>query len=284
VTSAQAFWAYSVGFAANNVLPFRLGEATRVLLLSMRGEIPGVEVAAAAGLERLLDMVVLALMLGVLAPYVANVPGLASGATAVVIVVGGALAAIVAVVRFRGLARRLFERATQWLPAAPRQAAVERWDELVRGLAVLLEPKIGLPAAAGAVGVWILTVLLQWLVLRAFQPQAGAADAAFMVVAVSLASALPAAPGFIGVYHWAGQQSLTLAFPHLYDPSVALAAATVAHAASYVTGTALGIVGLWYFGVAPSMMTRVMRGRSGFHGRPEAPEIAQADPLPGITP
>jgi len=70
---------------------------------------------------------------------------------------------------------------------------------------VLLKPSVGVPAAGGAVAVWILTVLLQWLVLRAFQPAAGAADAAFMVAAVSLAIALPAAPGFIGVYHWAGQ-------------------------------------------------------------------------------
>src|SRR5256885_4698957 len=83
VTSAQAFWAYSVGFAANHVLPFRLGEATRVILLSIRGEIPVVEVAAAAGLERLLDMGILAAMLGLLAPAVARVPGLGGGAALV---------------------------------------------------------------------------------------------------------------------------------------------------------------------------------------------------------
>jgi uncharacterized protein (TIRG00374 family) len=284
VTSAQAFWAYSVGFAANNVLPFRLGEATRVILLSMRGEIPVVEVAAAAGLERLLDMVVLALMLGVLAPSAAKMPGATSAAALVVMLVASALAVIVAVVRFGDGTRAIFERATRWLPPAPRRAALDRWDELVRGLAALLEPAIGIPAAVGAVGVWLLTVVLQWLVLRAFQPQAGAADAAFMVVAVSLASALPAAPGFIGVYHWAGQQSLTAAFPQLYDPSVALAAATVAHAASYVTGTALGIVGLWYFGVAPSMMTRVLRDGAGFHRRREDVDISKVDPLPDVTP
>ena len=95
---------------------------------------------------------------------------------------------------------------------------------------------------------------------------------------------MPAAPGFIGVYHWAGQQSLTTAFPQLYDPSVALAAATVAHAASYVTGTALGIVGLWYFGVAPSTMTRALRDGAGFHGRREETDISKVDPLPDITP
>jgi uncharacterized protein (TIRG00374 family) len=283
VTTGQAFWAYSVGFAANNVLPFRLGEAARVVVLSMRGQLPIVEVAAAAGLERLLDMGVLALMLGLLAPSVARVPGLGGGAAFVVVLVGIALAVIVALVRFRDPARRLFERATSWLPVAQRHAAVERWNELVRGLAVLLEPRIGVPAAAGAVLVWILTVLLQWLVLRAFQPAAGAADAAFMVVAVSLAIALPAAPGFIGVYHWAGQQSLLAAFPQLYDPSVALAAATVAHAASFATGTVLGIIGLWYFGLAPSTLARALRDRTRSQADHDDRDLIEVDPIAGIT-
>src|SRR5258705_1399843 len=34
VGSVQAFWAYTVGFLANNVLPFRLGEAARVVVLA----------------------------------------------------------------------------------------------------------------------------------------------------------------------------------------------------------------------------------------------------------
>jgi uncharacterized protein (TIRG00374 family) len=283
VSSAQAFWAYTVGFAANNVLPFRLGEAARVLVLSARGGLPVVEVATAAGLERLLDMGVLALMLAMLAPSVGGVPGVADGAAFVVILVALALAVIVALVRFREPARRVFERATSWLPPGPRQAAVERWDDLARGLAALLNPRIGVPVAAGAVLVWTLTVVLQWLVLRAFQPEAGAADAAFMVAAVSLAIALPAAPGFIGVYHWAGQQSLVAAFPHLYDAKLALAAAIVAHAASYVTGTLLGIVGLWYFGLAPSRLAHALRNPSALTIDPEVAHIVEVDPIAGIT-
>ena len=45
VTTVQAFWAYSVGFLANNVLPFRVGEAARVVVLSARGGVPVIDVA-----------------------------------------------------------------------------------------------------------------------------------------------------------------------------------------------------------------------------------------------
>jgi hypothetical protein len=265
VGSAQAFWAYSVGFAANNLLPFRMGEAARIIVLSRRSHLPIVEVAAAAGLERLLDLAVLAIMLGLVGSAVADVPGLTSAAVLVVVVVVVALAVIVVVARFRDRPPRSLERAALWLPAGARCGVLERWRDLARGLTGLLRPSVGIPAACASVLVWILTVVLQWLVLRAFQPRAGATDAAFMVAAVSLASALPAAPGFIGVYHWAGQQSLIAAFPDLYDPSTALAAATVAHAASYVTSTALGLIGLWYFGMPPSAVARVLRDDTGLH-------------------
>jgi uncharacterized protein (TIRG00374 family) len=260
VSSAQAFWAYTVGFVVNNALPFRAGEAARVLVLSRRSQLPIVEVAAAAGLERLLDLAVLSLMLLALGPSVIRIPGLASGGVFVAVLVAGALGVIAMLARLREHLPAAIAAATGWLSPSARQEAVERTRDLTRGLTVLLRPAVGIPAAAGALVVWVLTVLLQWLVLRSFQPDAGVTDAAFMVAAVSLASALPAAPGFVGVYHWAGQQSLVSAFPQLYDASTALAAATVAHAVSYVTSTVLGVIGLWYFGIPPSAVGRIRDG------------------------
>src|SRR5712691_7088408 len=135
VTTAQAFWAYSVGFLANNALPFRLGEAARVVVLSRRSELPVVEVAAAAGLERLLDMTALSLMLALLGPALAGVPGFMRAATLVAMLAGVALLAIVALIRFRRQSRVVFESATGWLPATAGRIAIERWNDLTHGLA-----------------------------------------------------------------------------------------------------------------------------------------------------
>jgi len=257
VKLAPAFWAYSVGFLVNNVLPFRVGEATRVVVLSTRSGLPLVEVAAAAGLERLLDMIALAVMLALIAPTLGRLPGLTNSALGVVVVVGAGVVSIWIVVRFRDRAAALIARLTAWLPEHIGREVLHQWSELVNGLSVLLRPSIGLPTAGGALIVWTLTVLLQWFVLKSFQPRAGFVDAAVMVAAISLAIALPAAPGFLGVYHWAGQQALVSAFPGRYDPSTALAAAIVAHAVSYFTSSAIGVVGLWYFGVAPSKIAGI---------------------------
>jgi len=279
VGTAEAFWAYSVGFLANNVLPFRLGEVARVVVLARHAELPVVEVAAAAGLERLLDLAILSLLLVMVGPQVAGVPGVMSGAVLVVGVVVGALVAIAALDRFRDRSTAVLAHATGWMPRAARRAVIDRWADLTRGLAIVLNPAVGLPTVCGAAVVWILTVVLQWLVLRGFQPQAGWVDATFMIAAVSLAIALPAAPGFVGVYHLAGQQALMVAFPQLYDASTALAATTVSHAVSYLTSTALGVIGLWYFGVPPRALTGVLgareRGLERFDERHE--EAAMSD-------
>jgi uncharacterized membrane protein YbhN (UPF0104 family) len=126
------------------------------------------------------------------------------------------------------------------------------------------EPKIAVPATMGALVVWALTVVLQWTVLRAFQPSAGLLDAALLIGVVSIASAIPAAPGAIGTYQYVAQQALTLPFPALYTMSSALAIALISHAASYVYSSVLGIIGLWYFGVSLAAF------RPGADSQPEA--------------
>src|SRR5207244_9363745 len=69
VTRADAFWAYGTGFLVNNVLPFRMGEVTRIGLLANRRHLPVLEVAAAAGLERVLDIVFVMLIVVASLPF-----------------------------------------------------------------------------------------------------------------------------------------------------------------------------------------------------------------------
>src|SRR5204863_8963627 len=80
---ADAFWAYGAGFLINNVLPLRMGEATRVGLLAARRRLPVVEVAAAAGLERVLDLVWVIAILAAVLPFAAGAVGLRQAALVV---------------------------------------------------------------------------------------------------------------------------------------------------------------------------------------------------------
>jgi uncharacterized protein (TIRG00374 family) len=249
-TLADAFWAYSVGFLVNNVLPFRLGEGARIATLAVRSGLPIVEVGAAAGVERVLDLIaVLSILLATL-PFVVRSADvehavLATGVT-VLIALGGMTLLIVARAPLDRLVRVLAERL---VPSRAGMIAA-RWRELSDGLAAIARPAIAVPVVIGAALVWVLTIVLQWTVLRAFQPLAEPIDAAVMVGIVSIASAVPAAPGSIGTYQWIGRAALATAFPARYNPTMALAIALVSHATSYIFSTLLGVGGVWYCGVS----------------------------------
>jgi uncharacterized protein (TIRG00374 family) len=255
VTVADAFWGYSIGFLVNNVMPFRVGEAARIGVLARKRRLPIVEVAAAAGMERVLDMLSVVLILAIALPLTTGTLGMQHATIVAAIATAAVIAGIVIVVLFGESLEPLVEKVLTMVAPRHADAFVRRWREFHGALAVMREPAIALPAAVGALSVWALTVVLQWTVLRAFQPSAGLLDAALLVGIVSIASAVPAAPGAIGTYQWVAQQALTLPFPALYTITSALAIALVSHAASYVYSSILGVIGLWYFGVSLAAFT-----------------------------
>jgi uncharacterized protein (TIRG00374 family) len=250
VTVADAFWGYSIGFLVNNVMPFRVGEAARIGVLASKRRLPIVEVAAAAGIERVLDMFSVVLILAMALPLTTATLGMRHAVVAAAMATAAVISGIVIVVLFGESLEPFVEKTLSGV--APRHAGafVRRWREFHGALAVMRDPGIALPAAAGALLVWALTVVLQWTVLRAFQPSAGLLDAALLIGVVSIASAVPAAPGAIGTYQLVAQQALALPFPALYTITSALAIALISHAASYVYSSILGVIGLWYFGVS----------------------------------
>lgn len=254
-TTTEAFWSYSVGFLVNNVLPFRMGEAARVVALATRCRIPVVEVATAAGLERLLDVVSLLIIVVGLLPFMTHLVDVGRAAWWSAGLAAALIASVSALVAGRRHVDRWADRVTSAVMPRYRPAIMKRWHELMNGLAVASDPAVAVPVIGGAAAVWALTLVLQWTVLRALQPEAGMIDAAVMVAVVSFGGAIPAAPGAIGTYQWVGQQALTVPFPVLYPPALALAAAVVSHAASYVFSTILGAIGLWYLGISLSQVS-----------------------------
>lgn len=260
VRVAAAFWAYAIGFLFNNVLPFRVGEAARILVLSRREGVPLAESAATAGLERLLDLAAVLIALACTVPVVTIGAEVRSGAALAAAMVAAGLLGVAFLARW-GASGEAF--LTGFVTRAGHAALADglgrRWNQLVDGLSRLFRPRVGAPAFGGALVVWALTIVAQWTVLRAFQPNAGLIDAAFMVAVVSLAIAVPAAPGFVGTYQWVGQQALAVPFPERYTESSALAIAIMAHAVSYIFSTVLGLIGLWYFGVSFGALGRELR-------------------------
>lgn len=240
----DAFWAQGVGYLFTNIFPLRLGEPARMIIMSERCKIPFMRVAGSAVLERLLDVATVLIALLLVLPWM-KVPGLVTNAG---LIFGSllliALVILFTVMHFSRSTERLLKFLGKHFTFLPAETLIAYWQELVDGLAPLSRWQICVPAACWSAITWSLTIGIYWCVLHAFEPNGVLIEAVFMVVALSLAVAVPSSPGFIGVFQFVGEQALVLPFGGKYTLATALAITVAAYLIYYVITTALGIIGL----------------------------------------
>ncbi len=258
----HTFWSHSVGFLFTNVLPFRMGEPARIIVLSSQTGIPVVQAAGTALVERVLDLALIIVLLVVVLPFV-NVPVLVAQAGVTFgIIVLLAIVGLVIVVRMRTLSQRLLDWFLNRLHFLPAQAVRARWGELVEGFAPLVQLKSGLAVIFWTLVAWFFSISIYFFAMLAFKPDARPVEAVFIVVALALAITIPSSPGFIGVFQYAGQQALVLPFAGRYTESEALAVTMTAYLVYYVFTTGLGVIGLWKVGESfGSLWRRVFKSQ-----------------------
>lgn len=266
---ADGFWAQSIGYLFTNVLPFRLGEPARVLVMARRCNLPVVQVAASALVERVLDVASILLLLVLVLPWM-RVPALVAQAG---LVFGGlvlvSLVLLVALARLNRHGEALLRALCERVPVVPAETAIARWRELGSGFLPLARPRSGSAALGWSAASWALSVAMYWCTIQAFQPAGALVEAAFMVVALGLAVTTPSSPGFIGVFQLVGQQALALPFGAKYDGAMALAVALTAHLVYYLPTTGLGIAGLWRLGESFAGLERTASRGQRTEARPD---------------
>jgi uncharacterized protein (TIRG00374 family) len=243
-------WAQSIGYLVNNVLPLRIGEVARVLVMAERGRMPLAQVAASAALERVMDFAVVLLALGVILPMMDVPPQVVAAAWPLLVIAGGALAAAVWVAVSRTRADRLVNAILSRLKIRSREAILQRWGELADGLAGLADPRRAVRAIGWSLVAWGVSIGIYACVLRSIQPEANLIEATFMVVALTFSLTVPSSPGHIGVFQLVGQQALVVPFPSKYTPASALAVALLSHLVFYLVTSGMGALGLWRLGTS----------------------------------
>jgi uncharacterized membrane protein YbhN (UPF0104 family) len=175
-----------VGYLANAVLPGRLGELARALVVSRREAVPFSGVAASVVVERAVDLIALA--------------GLASGALALsgsdwALPFAG-LAAAIAVVIGLGSRAPLLAR---FLPTRTPSRLGDGIRSFLRSVAAIRLPVLAGAAALSAVA-WLGDTMLVLLVSRALGLDISIPAAVAIGLGGSLGTALPAAPGYLATY------------------------------------------------------------------------------------
>jgi phosphatidyl-myo-inositol alpha-mannosyltransferase len=258
--------ALMIGVMASALVPGRIGEPSRVLVLARRLEgrtarlLP--VVAGTVFSQTLINLLALLILLAV---SFTSVP-LPSGHLAAIVtalVVPLALCALVLVgPRLLALGRRSRS------PRVVRGAnAIGRMLQLARrGLVVFARPRYGSTAIAFQLLAWALQWLACYTVILALglQSQAGPAAAAAILLAVNLSAVLPATPSNVGVFQAA---CLVVLAAYGVGAGQALAYGIILQAVEVVTALALGVPALLKEGLS----WRDLR-RSGIDSEAEAAE------------
>jgi len=184
--AADAYGLTMVGYMGNVVLPARGGEVLRILFLAERSDARYSEVFGSLITERILDAVVLAALLLVVAlGGMDQVPGgsttVVSAAVLLIVIVGGAFLYLKLreAGRFEALAARI-----RPVTRASRQLLTRR----------------GIGLAGVTLGIWALEVVVFSLCAAALDLHVSPLEALQVVVFVSIAAIIPAGPGYIGTF------------------------------------------------------------------------------------
>ncbi len=232
-----------IGVMTSAVFPGRLGEPTRVVVLSRRLDGPYrrllVIVAGTVFSQTLVNLVALVILAAITFTSVPLFQGhLAGVATALVVPLLVCLL-IVAGPRLLTLAKR-----APSLRIALAANTVARLLKLARrGLIVFARPRYGIPAIAAQLAAWALQWMACYAVLLALglQSKGGLAAAAAILLAVNVSAVLPVTPSNVGVFQAA---CLVVLAAYGVGTGNALAYGIILQAVEVVTALALGIPAL----------------------------------------
>jgi hypothetical protein len=207
---AQAYRYICIGFLGNNVLPLRAGDVVRSAAIHRGAGIGFASVVGGLALERMLDLLLVALLALAairVAPGMPDGVGVAALGSAAVLGAGFVVLVI--------LARR--RRSPDGAPGGdrgPERSLRERLLDLWRRFSAgfgSFGTAGGVAAAAGlSVAIWALALATIVLRLWAFDLEPSPAVALVVLAGLGFGVAVPSAPGYVGTYHAAAAFALSL--------------------------------------------------------------------------
>jgi phosphatidylinositol alpha-mannosyltransferase len=270
--------ALMIGVMGSAVVPGRVGEAARVVVVtrrlegSNRRQLP--IVAGTVFSQTLINLLALAILAGVTFSSVPLLSGHPAGIATAIAVPLLICALVVAGPRLLALGQRArSQRIARWSAAVARVFALAR-----QGLIVFARPRYGGVAIGAQLGAWALQWLACYAVVLALglQHKADLAAAAAILLAVNVSAILPATPSNVGVFQAA---CLVVLAAYGVGGGPGLAYGIILQAVEVLTALALGVPALLGEGLTwrdiRAESERVESDESELLGDREAPSAAE---------
>ncbi len=239
VSLSQSFLIINAGYFVNTILPFRVGELARVFLLIPSGfsfwsAIPTILV------ERIFDFGFALSLFFIGLPFALD---FSQDIFTLYLLAGFAVLGIVILI----LLVKNKEKVYRWLENLNllggrfKSRLIDLVRSVLSSLETLSDPLKFAKVFIGMVLSWGLSLIFQYLLLKAFLPEASLIMAVFAIGAVAIGISIPSSPGNIGLY----EASITLALTAFgIDRSIAFSYALTSHILNLTVTTIFGSFGL----------------------------------------
>ncbi|MFN2378447.1 MAG: lysylphosphatidylglycerol synthase transmembrane domain-containing protein [Candidatus Binatia bacterium] len=250
--------ASAIGFMANMVLPFRVGEVARPWLVARNVGLPQASTFATVVVERVFDLLALATLgLGIVMtadvpPAVRHMAWLAAGLGGLLF--GGACLVVVQRDAVLPVLDMVWKRIPRLGPVLLRLE-----HEFVDGMSSVADPGTLLRMMAWSLYIWLVVAVsfaLGFLATGMDVPMIHGGITVATIVA--LAVSVPSAPAFVGQFEWGCK--LALEQIHGVDGSAAIGYSILVHTAQFLTQVALGVVFLVREGISLRELTDLKDG------------------------
>jgi uncharacterized protein (TIRG00374 family) len=241
--------AIAIGMMGNNVLPARAGELARAYALSRETKrVPFAAAFASLAVDRIFDATVVLLLMAVatLDPTLPRGQTFAGYPIANYISVGAltallAISALYLIVFFPEQVIWVYE----WLARRLAPKIEERGRRVLlafaSGLSVLRHPGRFIAAMAWTIAMWLMNALAFWLGFKAVGIEVSFSAALMLQGLIAIGVAVPALPGFFGVFEKFAQLGLGI---YGIDATLATSWAISYHILTFLPIT---VIGIYYF-------------------------------------
>lgn len=229
--------AFISGYAANNVLPAKLGEAFRADLLGRLASVSRLTAFGSIIVERLFDIVLVLAMaawgvLWVTTTHLNTLEEVTKGLTLMV----APVAVLVTLVYF------FVARKSNRLNVRLR-ALSAKLHNLLQGLRTLEDSSNYLKLLTSTLVIWMLVCLVNWSIMMALDVQLSVNQTLLLVGITGISAAIPAAPAGIGTLQYAFYITAVL---FEYSPSTALVASVIIQIVLLGSSTVVGAIAYSY--------------------------------------
>lgn len=242
-----------IGYTANDVLPFRLGEVVRAVVLSSRGGVSAAATLSTIVVERIMDGLTMVGFMVTASLFLPLDAVLQSTVRLSAVLMVGIVAVLYIVVASRRAADAILALVLRPLPQSMAKRASGLAGALLDGLGSLRSPRDLLGVLVFSILGWLPESAMYAMIGQGFGLGRSFPTYMLTTAAGNLGAMVPSTPGYVGVFDAPAKYVLVLSG---VPDSLAASYILVLHATLLVPVIALGLVFLWQYGLTLTGLQR----------------------------